>query len=171
MATTYTLIASNTLSSSAASVTFSAIPGTYTDLVLRASIRSTEASTGKAIRIEFNADSSAIYSVTRINGSGSAASSSRRTDYSFIDGYTADADNNTANTYSSLELYLSNYTSTKNKLMSIFHAQENNTTAAEMNAIAGLYGNTSAITSIKLNFASLDIKAGSSFFLYGIKNS
>jgi hypothetical protein len=35
MANTYTPIASNTLGASAASVTFSAIPATYTDLVMR----------------------------------------------------------------------------------------------------------------------------------------
>ena len=40
MPSTYTLISSNVLASSAASVTFSAIPSTYTDLVVRASIRS-----------------------------------------------------------------------------------------------------------------------------------
>ena len=36
---TYTLISSNVLSSSAASVTFSSIASTYTDLVLRVSAR------------------------------------------------------------------------------------------------------------------------------------
>lgn len=171
MANTYTLISSNVLASDTASVTFSAISSSYTDLVVRASLRSTEASTGKAIRVEFNGDSSTIYSVTRINGDGSAVSSSRRSTYAFIDGYTADADSNTSNTYSTFELYLPNYTSTANKPMSIIHAQENNTTAAEMNAIAGLYRNSTAISSIKFNFASLNIKSGSSFYLYGIKNS
>ena len=38
-ANTYTLISSNVLGSSAASVTFSSIPATYTDLVLRVSAR------------------------------------------------------------------------------------------------------------------------------------
>jgi hypothetical protein len=43
MANTYTLIASNTLGASAASVTFSAIPSTYTDLVVRYSAASCDA--------------------------------------------------------------------------------------------------------------------------------
>ena len=39
MANTYTLISSNVLGSSAASITFSAIPATYTDLVVRVTSR------------------------------------------------------------------------------------------------------------------------------------
>ena len=41
-ANTYTLISSNVLASSAATVTFSSIPATYTDLVLRVSARNND---------------------------------------------------------------------------------------------------------------------------------
>jgi hypothetical protein len=172
MPATYTLIASNTLSSSAASVTFSAIPATYTDLVLRMSLRSTEASNTTPIEITFNSDTATNYSVTRINGDGSAASSSRRTSYNFIDGFQVPAANGTSNTFSSTELYIPNYTASQNKPMSLMQVDERNTTAAEMNAIAGLWRNTAAITSITLDFfGATTYASGSSFFLYGIKNS
>jgi hypothetical protein len=41
MPSTYTLIKGETIGSSAASYTFTAIPSTFTDLVLRISVRST----------------------------------------------------------------------------------------------------------------------------------
>jgi len=49
---TYTLISSNVLTSSAASVTFSSIPATYTDLVVRLSARAT--TTASNIWVTFN---------------------------------------------------------------------------------------------------------------------
>lgn len=173
MPVTYTLIASNTLSSSAASVTFSAIPNTYTDLVLRMSLRSTEASTTTPIEITFNSDTATNYSVTRINGSGSSgASSSSRTNYNFIDGFQVPGANGTSNTFSSTELYIPNYTASQNKPLSLMQVDERNNTVAEMNAIAGLWRNTAAITSITLDFfGATTYASGSSFFLYGIKNS
>ena len=75
MPATYTLIASNTLSSSAASVTFSAIPATYTDLVLRWSSRTDNASVVDVVLLEFNASGGTAYSTRRIIGTGSAAAS------------------------------------------------------------------------------------------------
>ena len=66
MATTYNLISSNVLSSSAASVTFSSIPAIYTDLVLRCSTRGTGFS--NTVLYYFNGNSSNT-SYTNILGS------------------------------------------------------------------------------------------------------
>ena len=75
MANTYTLISSNTLTSSAASVTFSSIPATYTDLVLRISARSDRVSTTDRLRLTFNSDTATNYSNITLVGDGAAASS------------------------------------------------------------------------------------------------
>ena len=56
MATTYTLITSQTLASSAASVTFSSIPSTYTDLVLRVSARTDNAAVSDGFYVGLNKD-------------------------------------------------------------------------------------------------------------------
>ncbi len=74
---TYTPIARQVVPSATASVTFSSIPGTYTDLVLIAT-GGTVAS-GQAIYAQFNSDTATNYSDTVLIGNGSTASSTRAT--------------------------------------------------------------------------------------------
>ena len=168
MPSTYTLISSNVLTSSAASVTFSAIPSTYTDLVLRVSARSTV--NNQYIRIAFNGNPTATTRI--IYGDGASASS-----YTGTGAYLETSGNNTststANSFGSLEVYIPNYTSTVNKPASVFSATENNSanTAVFIEARAGLIQNTVAIDSMTITPASTNFASGSSFYLYGIKNS
>lgn len=174
MPVTYNLIASNTLSSSAASVTFSAIPGTYTDLVLRISARNSSSFVVSDCILKFNGDATTTnYSETYIEGSGSTAVSGRNSNQSRI--YTSmviNGDTSTSSTFGSLEVYIPSYTVSQNKSLSLLGIQETNATAAYMEVGAGLYRNTAAITSIEMTLNStLTFNSGSSFFLYGIKNS
>jgi hypothetical protein len=76
MAATYEPIATYTVPSNTTSYTFSSIPGTYTDLVISMSVASSSSNT---LFIRFNGDSSALYSATRLSGSGTAALSDRDT--------------------------------------------------------------------------------------------
>lgn len=169
---TYTLIASNTLSSSAASVTFSSIPSTYTDLEIRWSVRSTNASDFENIIIEFNSDTGSNYSRTSLTGSGSAASSNRATSAATWNQAITNGATSTSNTFGSGALYIPSYTSTANKVGSNFGVQETNATAANIRVNAYLYQTSSAISSMKFSSAnSENFVSGSSFFLYGIKNS
>lgn len=171
MANTYTLIASNTLSASAASVTFSAIPATFTDLVLRYSARNDDTTTIMGIR--FNGVTTTIYSSTILRGSGSAASSfsynTTRTQLFQQDGI--EPSTMTANTFVNAELYIPSYTASQNKPMSGFTVTEDNSTTSFISAIAHLWRNTAAITSIQLYSNGGNLVSGSSFYLYGIKNS
>jgi len=170
---TYTLISSNVLSSSAASVTFSAIPSTFSDLVLKVSTRGDGATTFQFINFEFNADASAIYSYTTLRGNGSAAASNATSSQTLGQVYNStNGDSATANTFSNSEFYIPNYTSTTSKPLSTFGAAETNATAAGLSANAHLFRNTSAITSIKLwSNTGANWMAGSSFYLYGISNA
>jgi len=170
MANTYTLIASNVLSTTAASVTFSSIPATYTDLVLRFSSRSDGASQTYSLLITLNALSSG-YSETRLIGDGAAASSAASTglanNLSISTGAGA-----TSNTFSSNEIYLPSYTASQNKAYSIQGVTENNATTAFIRATAALLSNTAAINQITITMgSSTNFVSGSSFYLYGIKNS
>jgi hypothetical protein len=174
MASTYTLISSNVLSSSAASVTFSSIPSTYTDLVLRVSGRTTV--TGQAMDVmtlQFNGLGGTSYSITRLTGNGSAAASSRNSGVDVINAYyILDAADATANTFGSVEVYIPSYTIAQNKPVSVIGSQENNLAAAYTAATAGLWQNTSAITQIAItSTGGGNLVSGSSFYLYGIKNS
>jgi|LakMenEpi03Aug12_release.lakeMendotaPanAssembly.Ray.scaffolds.fasta_scaffold1433155_1 hypothetical protein len=174
MPNTYSLISSNVLSTTAASVTFSAIPATFTDLVLSISGRTNV--TGQAtdnLELRFNGSSSSIYSITRLRGNGSTASSSANSGVTVINGLTAfDAADATSNTFSSLEIYVPSYLASQNKPVSLFSAQEDNNTTANVVVTAGLWRDTSAITSIYISSNSGgSFVSGSSFYLYGIKNS
>jgi hypothetical protein len=170
---TYTLISSNVLSSSAASVTFSSIPTTYTDLVVRASARNTDTNYSW-FNIQYNGDATGNYSVTQLRGDASTATSARTSNtssqvYNFISTVS-----NTASTFGSSEIYIPNYLSTTTKPSSSFSVQESDSASTNVNigAIANLWRGTTAISSITLTSASGEsFVATSSFYLYGISNA
>jgi hypothetical protein len=170
MPSTYSLISSNVLSTSAASVTFSAIPSTYTDLVVRFSSRLDRAVTDSTSRISTNISGS-VYSATKLRGNGSAASSSRQSALAVWELDTINAATSTANTFSSGEIYFPNYTIAAYKPSSYFVVQEDNTTAANTQVISQLLSSNTAISSITIDGYGYNFVAGSSFYLYGIKNS
>ena len=180
MANTYTFIASNVLTTTATSVTFSSIPATYTDLVLRFSARSNEATVTDSIGdIRINGATTSLYSNTTIYGDGASAASNRTTSATYIQCFTVSAAGATSNTFGSVELYLPNYISTtQNKTLGANSAAESNTATATNwywnGATAGLYRESAnAISSVEiaLNSSGSSFVSGSSFYLYGIKNS
>jgi hypothetical protein len=178
MASTYTLISSTTLSSTTANITFSSIPSTYTDLVLRTSTRQDQSFTNaKLFGIYFNGDNSNLYySATVLNGTGAAVSSTRTdnpgsaTQYDSIYVRGSDLSTDTTNTFASAEIYIPSYRATQARVVGSFSATENNATTAYISALAGLYTGTTAVTSIGIQ-AVATFEIGSSFYLYGIKNS
>lgn len=175
MASSRILISSQTLGSSQASVTFSSIPSTYTDLVLKYSSRHDNAFSISQSAITFNGSSASNYSETVVYGSSTSAASGRQSGSSQIDFMYDNANSATANTFSNTELYIPNYRVSANKPMSWFGVTENNAStnnSAMIVANASLWRDTSAITSITiLALASRNFMTGSSFYLYGIKNS
>jgi len=170
---TYTLISSNVLSSSAASVTFSAIPATYTDLVLRVSARCADTGTFAGLKFTLNSDTASNYSFTVLYGTGSSALSDK--DSSLANArakYTIDANDATANTFGNAEIYIPSYLASQNKPISAFGVTETNASAAYMGANAILWRNTAAITSIQISEQfDTNLLTGSSFYLYGISNA
>jgi len=165
------LISSQTLASSAASVTFSSIPATYTDLVLRYSARCDAAVTERLAYIELNATASGI-SETYLMGDGASATSARATSQPFIGYLRVPGTSGTASTFSSGEFYIPSYTVSQNKPMSVFDVAERNNAPAYILAEAALWSNTAAITQIKFALdGSGSLVSGSSFYLYGLKNS
>ena len=180
MANTYTLISSNVLTGSAASVTFSAIPSTYTDLVLRFTARSNASGATDSIGdIRINGATTTLYSNTTIYGDGVSAVSNRTSTQTYAQCFTVSGAGATTNTFGTVELYLPNYTSTsQNKVVSTYSAAESNTTTANTwywnGATAALYRESAnAITEIDIALRSSgsSFVSGSSFYLYGIKNA
>jgi len=173
MANTYTLISSNVLSSSAASVTFSSIPSTYTDLVLKISGRTDDSANPQgSIRLYINGSTSSVYSFTRLTGNGSTTASytsGSGTELYFTFGLSTSQ--STANTFSSADIYIPNYLSSANKPMSGSQVMETNSATAFMGTTAGLTRITSAITTIEVTTNAGSFVADSSFYLYGIKKN
>ena len=173
MASSRTLIESQTLGSAAASVTFSSIPATYTDLVIKASVRTDRGGAFDNIMITFNGNSSAIYSETRLQGDGAAVTSSTGSANNNLFSTAINGDTAKASSFGIYELYIPSYTASQNKPMGDTGAQETNLdTPVYSGARAFLFRSTTAISSI--TFTPLNgpnFKSTSSFYLYGLRSS
>jgi len=167
---TYTLIGSNTVGSGgAASVTFSSIPATYTDLVVKLSARTTRAYLEDSVFLRFNSDSASNYVRRNIYSDGATVASGGGS-YTSIDFYVC-GDTATASTFGNAEIYIPNYTGANYKSVSFDGVTENNATTALSLLEAGIWNSTSAITSISLTPNAGTFKQYSTFTLYGISNA
>jgi hypothetical protein len=173
MPNTMTLIASSTVGAGgAASIDFTSIPQTYTDLQIFFSGRTTSnaGQTWAPVRPTFNG-SSATWSYRGLYGDGSSGSSSENTSSSEFGQNSSSL--STANTFSSTVVYIPNYTGSTAKSSSTDSVSENNATSALASLIADLWNTTSAITSISLAVPSAyGLWAQySTAYLYGISKS
>ena len=172
MASTYTLISSQVLASSAASVTFSSIPATYTDLVLRWSARDDNANYTQATRLKFNGSAVSEYSWTQLYDSAATVGSyTSGTDISNQFAYASNGTSSTSNTFTNYEVYIPSYTVARNKPFGAFGVNENNSTNGYIVASAHLWRDTAAITTILLYPNTGNYVTNSSFYLYGISNA
>jgi len=166
MPNTYQLISSVTVGSGgAASMSFTSIPATYTDLLIKVSGRGTSASTLVAYEISFNSNTSNFSSrIVTADGSTIDCYTNQARRVAVIPGATA-----TANTFGNDEIYISNYAGSANKSYGSNSVAENNGATFAASFIAGLWSDSSSITSITLtasNFAE-----HSTAYLYGISNA
>lgn len=170
MASYYELIYSATVGAGGASdITFSSIPSTYTDLVLKLSSRT---ATGGAndVYIQFNTDStSGNYTERQIQGAGSGTPSSGTGNQQSA---TSTGSTDTASTFASSEIYIPNYGGSSAKSYSVDTVTENNGTTAYATLRAGLWSGTSAINAIKLTHnGGASFAQYSTAYLYGVKSS
>lgn len=157
----------------AASIDFTSIPSTYTDLVVKLSGRSTDTTANESseLRLQFNSDTGSNYSRRMLYGDGGAAGSSSATTTGMRVGF-VDTNGNTSSTFSNTEIYIPNYAGSSQKSVSADSVVEGNV-AQYMYAtlIAGLWTGTSAITSIKLYIPSFNFVQHSTAYLYGVSNA
>tara|TARA_R110000822_G_scaffold1273_2_gene5774 strand:+ start:1887 stop:3257 length:1371 start_codon:yes stop_codon:yes gene_type:complete len=164
MAQNYILLETIELTQSAASVTFDNLPPSgYTDLKVVASFRGTTAALYEITAIRFNGLSTNLSSKS-IEGNGSAASSISN---SFIYFGSGDGASATANTFSNIEAYIPNYTSSNYKSVSINSVGETNGTTIYSQLTAGLWSSIAAITSVEI-VPTGNFVANSTFSLYGV---
>jgi hypothetical protein len=167
---TYTLISSITVGATAvASVEFTSIPATYTDLVVLLSGRSDtiRAADGGYAMISFNGSTANLSSVYLYNYNGSLFSG---TGVSIL-GWNVPSDY-TANTFTNNIWYIPNYASSNFKSISDDTVTENVSTNILSGLTAGLWSSTSAITSVKIsNEAAAKFVQYTTAYLYGISNA
>jgi len=173
MPNTYNLIATSIVGSGgAASMDFTIIPATYTDLLVKISARS--ADSGTDIAIQFNGSTSTVYKITRLygTGSGTPTSNNNASATSLINNMVTQP-SYTASTFGNGEIYITNYASSNAKSVSIDGVTENNATASFATFTAGLWSpaTQAAITSIKLISDGGNFAQHSTAYLYGISNS
>jgi hypothetical protein len=146
-----------------ASIEFTSIPSTFTDLCLKFSGRGSNLSNVIACNISFNSSTSS-FTGKMLLGNGSAAASYNTTrDIGY-----ANASNSTSNTFGNMEIYIPNYAGSANKSFSVDTVAETNATNIEMTLISGLWSNSAAITSVSITPAAGTFVQYSSATLYGI---
>ena len=156
---TYVAIATQTLGSAAASVTFSSIPSTYTDLVCIVNAGITSGI--EDIALTFNSDTGTNYSRTYLYGDGSSAVSGANSNVSRIAiGSFGSGVINGTNIFSVM-----NYANTTTFKTVV---SRGNNAGAGVLSYAGVWRNTAAITSMLLSTTGSTWMAGSTFSLYGI---
>lgn len=159
---TYFPIATTTLGSNTATVTFSSL-GSYTDIVLICSAKNSSASAGRGLRLELNSDTGSNYSSTYISGDGSSASSGRYTSTTYLDTVMTISEANFYPVICNFQNY-GNATTYKTILT-------RGNSGVNVRASVGLWRSTSAITSIKISMSADDFVTGSTFTLYGIASA
>lgn len=161
---TYEAIATQTLGSAAATVTFSSIPSTYTDLVLVMSAIGSSA--GSDLRVQVNSDTASNYSITRLLGYTSVTSNraSNATYWQLTNSVGVGTTEPTANI-----LQFLNYSNTTTNKTVLVRYNQFQSTYSEVASEVGLWRSTSAISTITFSLSSGNYATGSTFSLYGIK--
>jgi hypothetical protein len=158
-AQTYEPIATQTLGSNTATVTFSSIPGTYTDLVLVASGTIASGTTDGVIN--FNSDTGNNYSRTYMYGNGTSALSGRNTSAGALLVFYW------STTVCNSIINIQNYANTTTYKTVV---GRNNHTGNSTYAGVAMWQSTSAITRMDIApTGGISWATGSVFTLYGIK--
>jgi hypothetical protein len=166
---TYEPLATTTLGSSQADITFSSISSSYTDLKIVAQLRSDRASTFDSLYTRFNSDTGTTYSETFIYGDGSSALSSRESNVNQILSSQVPAASIASNIYSLSILDIFSYAGSTNKTVLITNSSDTSGNG-RVSRYVGLWRSTSAINAIRLFPAfGTNWVAGSTATLYGIK--
>lgn len=161
-----TLIETKTLGTDTAAIEFTSIPQDGTDLLVLATLRVSfdfSLATWWLAGLTFNSITSS-YSTRNLQGDGSGVGSDSDTTIYFRPN---DA-GSTSNTFGNARAYITNYAGSTNKSVSIDNVSEQNGTQAQQQLVAGLWSNTSAITSLKIEANGSNLVAGTTVSLYKI---
>lgn len=167
---TFKLIASYEVGAGgAASIDFTGIPSTYTDLVLKLSLRSDRAADEAGLGFKINTNTTG-YTYRILTGDGASAGSINTAYEQTWSGRIQGA-NAGSNIFSSTDVYFPNYAGSAAKSYSVDSVTEKNGTNGYATMGAILQSSTSAVTAIYLSALGANLVQYSTAYLYGIKNS
>lgn len=165
MPATYEPIATTTLGSAQANITFSSIPATYTDLRL---VMTGLVSGSASLNLQYNANTATNYSQTDLYGDGTSVASARATNgtYILLKGDGAFNPSTTITNFVTVDIF--SYAGSTNKTCLFTNAGDLNG-SGETTVNVGLWRSTSAITSIKIFTNSpVNLSTGFTATLFGI---
>lgn len=169
MANTHKLISTVTVGAGGtSSISFTNIPSTYTDLLIKFSGKSDASANVVDCNLSFNSSTSS-FSWRELYGDGGTTYSGSNTTNNAL-GQLAAA-NFTSNVFSSYEIYIPRYAGSYYKSFNVNFVTENNAVLAYAGLIGGMRSNTDTITSISISPSSGNLVQYSTAYLYGIKNS
>lgn len=151
----------------AAEIVFDSLPQTYTDLLIVHSTRQSGGVSFAGVNTQFNSSATG-YSSRRLYGTGSSTASDSQSGNNAIPSGDANASSSTSNTFSTVTMYVPNYTGSTNKSTSSESLAENNATQAFQFMVAGLWANTAAITRVAISPTNGNFVQYSSASIYGI---
>ena len=168
----YESIATTTLGSDTASVTFSSIASTWTHLQLRVIARTNRSANFDTMRFELNGDTGNNYAYHSLYGDGSAAGASAATTQPYMSFDRLAGNNAGASTFGALIIDLLDYTNTNKYKTARNLGGADNNGSGELYFQSGLWQSTNAVTQIKIfPGVGTNFKANSHFALYGIKSA
>jgi hypothetical protein len=165
---TYTQIASITVGTASATVVFSSIPATYTDLIL---VMQPAANVDdENIGLRFNGDTGSNYSYTRIGANATAGtfSSSRVSNFTRIN--TTEATGTSTNLGNLvITAHIMNYANATTYKTALARSGQQGGTYNGVEEFVGLWRNTAAINSVTvMQGGTRTFSTGSTFNLYGV---
>jgi hypothetical protein len=161
MPSTYTPLATTTISSNTNTVTFSSISGIYTDLVVIGVAQGTRDTFGGDFNLRFNGDSAANYSQAQTVGTGASATTGY---FGSINGINIGSIGGAnSGRYATAIWNIFNY-SNPSVYKSVLAYRGRDATL-----VGGQWNNNSAITSVTCFCDGHNFVAGSIFSLFGIK--
>ena len=176
MASTHKFISAVTVGSGGVSnIEFTSIPNTYTDLVVKLSLRQTSTSGGAQLGLRFNGDTGNNYTRNLIYADhGGIVNIAGGTNEPYARFAFEQSSNYTASTFGNFQIYIPNYAGNKYKSFQSDSVNASNSSSFYATAIySGFWNSAAAITNIHLqnhaggnNFAE-----HSTAYLYGISNA
>jgi len=165
MATTYEKIATTTLGSANNTISFTSIGSGYTDLRIAFTMNGQSVASGVPI-LQYNSDTSSVYSLTRLAGQGTVAATTPDTGATSISLASYTAPQTSTPTFITIDIFSYAGSTFKTNLIT-FNNDYNGSGSVEY--AVGLWRSTSAITSIQLKAAgSNTFNIGTTATLYGI---